>query len=149
MIICDLNIISFDKKIPIKHLRDKFTLEEYNRNIFLPQKLYKDTFPVAQAFRGFWYRVYPPAKDMYSNTFFDMEFGADSIPYVTVRKEWSNSIQFLLTHFLDFEPGLRFGVFVRLYGRKNEVINTGYTSERFIADLLQGNIHFDELYLIG
>ena len=149
MTICDLIIISFEKKIPIKHLRDIFTFEKYNRNSFWPQKLYKDTFPFVQAFRGFWYRVYPPAEDMYSNTFFDMEIRADGIPHIIVRKEWIDSISYLLTYFLDFEPELHCGVLIRLDGAKKEVIHTGYTSETFVAELLQGNIHFDEMYLIG
>ena len=149
MLICDLIIISFEKRIPIRHLRDKFTFEKYNRNGFLPPKLYKDAFPVLQAFRGFWYRVYPPAKDMYTNTFFDMEIRADGIPYVVVRQEWINNISRLMTHFLGFEPGLHFGVLVRLDGTRNEVIHTGYTIAKFVDELLQGNIRFDELYLIG
>ena len=149
MIICDLIIISFDKKIPIRHLCDKFLIEKYNRNFYLAQKLYVDTFPFIQAFRGFWYRVYPPAKDMYSNTFFDMKSGEDGVKSVTVREEWITDISFLLTNFLTFEPGQHCGVLVRLDGTKNEVIHTGYNYDRFIAELLQGNIHFDELYLIG
>lgn len=149
MIISDLIIISFDKKIPTRHLRSKFTFERYNRNFAMTPKLYKDAFPFIQAFRGFWYRIYPPPKDIYSNTFFDMKLGPDGIPCVIVREEWVDSISFLLGHFLHFETGLHCGVLVRLEGTKNDVIHTGYTSEMFFAELLHGNIHFDELYLLG
>ena len=149
MTICDLIIISLDKKIPIRHLCGKYVFEKYNRNIFLSQKLYKDSFPVLQTLRGFWYRVYPPIKDMYSNTFFDIKFDKDGIPCVRVMDEWITDISFLLTHFLNFEPGLHFCVLVRLNDTENETIHTGYTSEMFIAELLQGSIHYDELYLIG
>lgn len=149
MVISDFVIISphqFFARVPKE--TDVF-VEATNRNFIYQKTIYKDGFFITQHFlRGIWYTVYPSKDKIYTDSFFDLDIDC-GVYNVILRNSWRNTIMKVIDYFIDKEPRHSIFVLFRLGYPKCEIFHNCMSKYEFCSKMLEGKLHFDEIYYVS
>ncbi len=150
MVIADFVIIALRQHRRIKKPLKSILIEAKKRRWF-SRKIYADGFPVAQALMGWWYTFYPPDSLIYTDPFFDIKDSEqrDDVKNVVIRAQWEKIIIYVLDYYLSMAETGTIAILFRLNNPVQEVIHCACSYEFFVNELLNGKIHFDELYFVS
>lgn len=147
MVIADLNILCIaQQRKSYPENRKRFFIESYDRNAENLRPVYADDrFPMAHALRGWWYRVYPAEPAIYEDTFLDLE---DPHSTLRVRPHWADTVEELLSCYLDRSPCGKIAALICLQSERKECVHEACTLSVYMRELKEGNIHYNHLYYI-
>jgi len=149
MIWIDFSIICIDQTKPSILPNIKSDDIEINKRIAGSEPFYDETyynFRTADALPGYWYRIWLPEEIMYDESFFDIS--EKSCPWIYVVPKWKDIVRSVLEFYLNESPKHRIAVLLRVQDESNDDVHQVCKLDKFMNDLTEGNIRWNELYFI-
>jgi len=148
MIIADLNIICINQTEPCTFLpSDEVVCEMFERKSGKSPVYPMDRFDVAHSLNGWWYTYWPNEELFFEYPFFDLNLlmGTNAIQ---LHPRWKVDVFELLSFYIDASPLHTIGVLIRVQDQSYNIVHKQIVLEDYTKAILNGKIHFNELYFV-